>query len=186
MTRSQKLLKLLKDFLKFGLFTFGGGLSIVAQMQQMYAQEEKSITPEELLDLTSVAKSMPGVMITNVAMLYGYRVAGLSGGLTAVFAMSLPPMLILMVITTCYTAFRSNYWVNAALEGMQAAVVPIIASAAVGMARGSIKFPPCLIITAVCLCLFLFFEVNAIVLVIIGIIGGWLISDYHERKEEKP
>lgn len=49
MTRSQKLLKLLKDFLKFGLFPFGGGLSIVAQMQQKYAQEEKPITPEELL-----------------------------------------------------------------------------------------------------------------------------------------
>ena len=31
---------------------------------------------EELLDLTSVARSLPGAMIANVAMLYGYRCLG--------------------------------------------------------------------------------------------------------------
>lgn len=94
-------------------------------------QKKKIITEEELLDLTSVAKSLPGTMIANVAMLYGCRVGGIVGGFVCVFGMVLPPMLILILIGFGYNAFRANYWVMAAMEGMQAAVVPIIASAAI-------------------------------------------------------
>ena len=36
------------------------------------------------MDLTSLAKSLPGAMICNVAMLYGYRAGGLLGGLLCV------------------------------------------------------------------------------------------------------
>ena len=52
--------------MKFGLFTFGGGWSIIAQMQKLYVEQEHTITSEELLDLTSVGRSLPGTMIGNV------------------------------------------------------------------------------------------------------------------------
>lgn len=129
--KSKALLSLLLEFIRFGCFTFGGGWSIIAQMEQLYVQKKKIITEEELLDLTSVAKSLPGTMIANVAMLYGCRVGGIVGGFVCVFGMVLPPMLILILIGFGYNAFRANYWVMAAMEGMQAAVVPIIASAAI-------------------------------------------------------
>ena len=72
----KELFLLLAEFIRFGLFTFGGGWSIVAQMQQLYVEKKNTITSEELLDLVSVAKSIPGTMIANVAMLYGYRIHG--------------------------------------------------------------------------------------------------------------
>ena len=81
MKRARQVLGLFFQFMKFGLFTFGGGWSIVAQMQKLYVEQEKVITSEELLDLTSVGRSLPGTMIGNVAMLYGYRVAGVAGGM---------------------------------------------------------------------------------------------------------
>lgn len=177
-----KPLSLFLQFLKFGCFTFGGGWSIVAQMQQLYVEKKQDMTSEELLDLTSVAKSLPGTMIANVAMLYGYRVSGLPGGLICVFGMAIPPFLILIVISFFYNAFRSNYWVMAAMEGMQAAVVPIIASAAVGLAKGSVKYSPCLVVVALTFVLYLFFDVNAVFLVLIGIAAGFLIGEYYERK----
>ena len=135
--------KLLGEFVRFGCFTFGGGWSIIAQMQQLYVEKRQVITSQELLDLTSVAKSLPGVMIANVAMLYGYRVGGLLGGLVCVFGMCTPPMVVLIIISFFYQAFRTNYWVMAAMEGMQAAVVPIILGAAVGLAKGSVQYLPC-------------------------------------------
>lgn len=171
--------------MRFGCFTFGGGWSIIAQMQQLYVEKKKVITPEELLDLTSVAKSLPGTMIANVAMLYGYRTGGLPGGFVCVFGMSVPPMLILILISFFYNAFRSNYWVSAVMEGMQAAVVPIIASAAIGLAKGSVKYPPCLLVMALCFGLYLFLDINAIFLVLIGIGSGFLIGEYYERKEDR-
>ena len=185
MKRSKILWSLLLDFLRYGCFTFGGGWSIIAQMQQKYVETEKSMTAEELLDLTSVAKSLPGTMIANVAMLYGYRVAGFAGGLVAVFSMILPPMVILIGICFFYDAFRNNFWVSAAMSGMQAAVVPIIGSAALGMAKGSVKYPPCVLVMLLCMGLYLFTQVNAFVLVLTGIVSGFLIGGYYERKEAK-
>lgn len=171
--------------MRFGLFTFGGGWSIIAQMQQLYVERKKTITSEELLDLVSVAKSVPGTMIANVAMLYGYRVRGLPGGLVCVAGMCAPPMLVLMVISFFYTAFRDNYWVNAAMMGMQAAVVPIIANAAKNLIKGSAKYPPCVIVIAVSTALYLFVEINPVFLVIGGVLAGLLIGGYYEGKEAR-
>ena len=181
--RTRKYWKLFLEFMRFGCFTFGGGWSIVAQMQQLYVEKEAVITSEELMDLTSVAKSLPGVMIANVAMLYGCRVGGPLGGFLCVFGMCLPPVLIMLLISFGYNAFRNNYWVVAAMEGMQAAVVPIIASAAMGLAKGSIKDRPCVVVVILCFCLYLFWNVNPIALVLIGIASGFLICECYERKE---
>lgn len=186
MKKWKELWALLLEFMRFGCFTFGGGWSIIAQMQQLYVEKKKVITSEELLDMTSVAKSLPGVMIGNVAMLYGYRSAGLAGGFVCAFGMVLPPLLILIAISFCYSAFRSNYWVMAAMEGMQAAVVPIIASAAINLAKGSVKYPPCVLVLLLSVGLYLFTEVNAIFLVLMGVVSGLLIGEIYERKEGKP
>lgn len=182
---AKDLLTLLLEFIRFGCFTFGGGWSIIAQMRQLYVEKKKVITDEDLVDLTSVARSLPGTMIGNVAMLYGYRMGGFLGGLICVFGMTIPPMVILILISFGYQAFRDSYWVMAAMEGMQAAVVPIIASAALGMVKGSIKFPPCVLVAVLSFSLYVFFQVNAVYLVLVGVAAGLLIGEYYERKEAK-
>ena len=168
--------------MRFGLFTFGGGWSIIAQMQQLYVEKKKIITSEELLDMISVAKSVPGIMIANVAMLYGYRIAGLLGGFICILGMCLPPMVVLIIISYFYVAFRDNYWVNAAMLGMQAAVVPIIANAARNLVKGSVKYPPCVLVVAISVALYLFVEINPVFLVLMGVVSGLAIGSYYERK----
>lgn len=176
------MLTLFFDFIKLGLFTYGGGWSLIAQMQQKYVADKKQLTSEELLDMVSVGKSIPGMMITNVAMLFGYRSAGLAGGIVCVIGMCLPPLLILMFISLFYTAFRENYWINAAMMGMQAAVVPIIANAARGLAKGSVTYPPCLMVVVLSTTLYLFADINPVFLVLMGGIMGLLISSYYESR----
>ena len=179
------LLILMAEFIRFGLFTFGGGWSIIAQMQQLYVEKKKIITSDELLDIISVAKSVPGTMISNVAMLYGYRAHGLAGGLVCTMGMCAPPMVILIGISLFYSTFRDNYWVNAAMMGMQAAVVPIIANAAKNLVKGSVKYPPCVLVIAVSAAIYLFAEINPVFLVMGGTVSGLLIGGFYERKEAK-
>ena len=176
-------LQLFLEFAKFGCFTFGGGWSIIAQMQQLYVEKRKEITSQELLDLTSVAKSLPGTMISNVAMLYGYRVGGLVGGFAAVFGMILPPLVVIVVISYFYAAFRANAWVNAAMEGMQAAVVPIIFSAAVNLVKGSMPYPPCVLLLLISVAAYLFTGINPIFMVILGVVLGLVIGSWYERRK---
>ena len=176
-------LQLFLEFAKFGCFTFGGGWSIIAQMQQLYVEKRKEITSQELLDLTSVAKSLPGTMISNVAMLYGYRVGGLPGGFAAVFGMILPPLVVIVVISYFYAAFRTNPWVNAAMEGMQAAVVPIIFSAAINLVKGSMPYPPCVLLLLISVAAYLFTGISPILLVLLGVVLGLIIGSWYERRE---
>ena len=164
------------EFTRFGCFTFGGGWSIIAQMQQYYGDQRKEITSQELLDLTSVAKSLPGTMIANVAMLYGYRAGGLPGGFAAVFGMILPPMVVIVAISYFYAAFRSNPWVSAAMSGMQAAVVPIIFSAAINLVNGSMVLS---------VAAYLFTDINPILLVILGVFAGLILGSCYERRGGK-
>ena len=175
--------RLLMEFARFGCFTFGGGWSIVAQMRQLYVEKRHTLTDEELMDLTSVAKSLPGTMISNVAMLYGYRVGGLVGGFAAVFGMILPPLVIIVVISYFYAAFRANPWVNAAMEGMQAAVVPIIFSAAINLVKGSIPYPPCVLLLLISVAAYLFTGISPILLVLLGVVLGLIIGSWYERRE---
>ena len=176
-------LQLFLEFAKFGCFTFGGGWSIIAQMQQLYVEKRKEITSQELLDLTSVAKSLPGTMISNVAMLYGYRVGGLPGGFAAVFGMILPPLVVIVVISYFYAAFRANPWVNAAMEGMQSAVVPIIFSAAINLVKGSMPYPPCVLLLLISVAAYLFTGISPILLVLLGVVLGLIIGSWYERRE---
>lgn len=178
----KKALVLFGQFFQFGCFTFGGGWSIIAQIQKLYVEKEKTITSQELLDITSVGRSLPGTMIGNGAMLYGYRVGGIFCGAVCVIAMVLPPMIVLSFITYFYTLFKENIWVMSAMTGVRAAIAPIIASAALGMVSSSFRFPPCFLLAAVSFGLYLFFHVSCVILVIIGIISGILICEYYEKK----
>ena len=182
MNNLKKAAVLFGQFFQFGCFTFGGGWSIVAQMQKLYVEKEKTITSQELLDITSVGRSLPGTMIGNVAMLYGYRAAGILGGIACVIAMVTPPMIVLSLITYFYTLFKENLWVMSAMTGVRAAIVPIIASAAVNMVRGAFRFPPCYVLTAAAFALYLFFNVSCVLLVVVGVACGIAICEYYERR----
>lgn len=173
---------LFADFFQMGLFTYGGGWSLIAQIQQRYVEKQNVMTAEELLDLVSVGKSIPGMMITNVAMLFGYRLAGLAGGIACVIGMCLPSLLLLMGISFFYRSFRDNYWINAAMLGMQAAVVPIIANAAKNLVKGSLTYPPCVLMVLFSTAAYLFTDWNPVFLVLLGGLFGLLITGYYEKK----
>lgn len=176
------LLKLYMQFLKFGAFTFGGGWSIVAQMKEIYVNREKVITDEELLDITSIGRSLPGTMIGNIAMFFGHRMAGFWGGIACMAGMITVPMIILIAITTFYTAFQSNMWVASAMKGVRTAVAPVILSALMGMVKSAFKLPPCYVIALMMFGLYFFLRMSPVWLVIIGAIMGLVMCEYYERR----
>lgn len=177
--------KLFLRFMQFGLFTFGGGWSILNQMQKVYVEDEKLLTNEELLDLTSVGRSVPGAMICNVAMLFGYRIAGISGGLACVLGMSIPPFAILCGVTLLYDRLLNNLWAAAAIHGIRAAVAAIIVGAVIKMEKGAYKYPPCVAVTLFCFVLYQFFHAGCVVLILVGAVCGLVICEYYEKRDAR-
>jgi len=66
-------------FAKIGLFTLGGGLAIIALVQQEVL-ERGWLTNAEFLDILAVAQVTPGAMGVNAATFTGWRTAVNAGG----------------------------------------------------------------------------------------------------------
>ena len=77
--RLKLILQLFIDYFKIGLFTFGGGLSMISLIQKTFVEKRKFITDDELLSITAIAESTPGVIAVNTATYIGYKVAGFFG-----------------------------------------------------------------------------------------------------------
>lgn len=120
-------------------FTFGGGYVIVPLMRKKFVEQCGWLEEEEMLNLTAIAQSSPGPIAVNASILVGYRLKGVAGAVAAVVGTSLPPLLILSVISLFYTAFRENAVVAAVLGGMLAGVSAVVCDVVVGMAAKIIK-----------------------------------------------
>ena len=125
-SKASVLWKLFISTLYLSAFTFGGGYVIVTLLKQKFVDELHWIDDEEMLDLVAIAQSSPGAIAVNGAIVVGYKLAGIPGILCSVLGAILPPFVILTVISFFYTAFKTNFVVQAMLRGMKAGVSAVI------------------------------------------------------------
>lgn len=182
--RFRTALSLYAYFFKIGWFTFGGGWSIVAQMQTDFVERKKTIDSQELLDIVSVGKSLPGTMIGNVAYLFGYHQGGIPGGVMAVLGIITPPPIILSVLTFFYHSFRDNVWVAFALSGVRAVVAPVILSAVLKLQKAETPLTRAAfyaLCAADCVLSFVF-QISSVLIVLAGVGAGALYHFHRKRK----
>ena len=131
--RKKILMKLFVSTLYLSAFTFGGGYVIVTLMKKKFVDEYHWIEENEMLDLVAIAQSAPGPIAVNGAIVVGYKLAGMTGVVTAIIGTIIPPFLVISLISVCYNAFRDNFIVSQMLSGMQAGVGAVIASAGISI-----------------------------------------------------
>lgn len=174
-------------FFKIGCFTFGGGWSILAQMEQEFVDKRKWLTKSELLDMVAVGRSVPGIMITNISMIFGYSMGGIFGGCCAVLGITAPAILILSVVTIFYSKLKDNIWCASALRGIRSAVVPIIASAAFSLGKEAFKTKISIAAGVIALLLCIFTDLGNIELVGLGVVAVlfWQFGAEMKKRCEK-
>ena len=106
--KSEILKKLFFSTFYLSAFTFGGGYVIITLLKQKFVDELHWISEDEMLDLVALAQSSPGPIAVNGAILVGYKLAGIPGVLTSVLGAVIPPFVILTLISSFYTVFKSN------------------------------------------------------------------------------
>ena len=185
--KKEVLLKLFVSTLYLSAFTFGGGYVIVTLMKKKFVDEYHWIEENEMLDLVAIAQSSPGAIAVNGAIVVGYKLAGMTGALTAILATIIPPFAIISLISVFYSAFRSNQAVSEILTGMQAGVGAVIASVVYEMAAGVIhgKNPVSIAIMLASFVASCFFEVNVVYIVLICIALGIIRTVHRERRKRE-
>lgn len=167
---------------KIGLFTFGGGWSIIAQMQAEFVEKRQWITETELLDIVALARSFPGIMIVNTSVMLGYSIGGVWYAVLCAFSIAAPAFGVMCIVTLFYSAFRSNPYVSRAMLGVRAAVVPIIVSAILNLRKTAIRDVAGILIAVAAFLLFLFTDMNNIYIVALGGIAGLMIQTLRVRR----
>lgn len=141
MNRLKNFFILLLSMMKVGLFTFGGGYAMISLLDREFVERRGWMTPDEFLDLVTIAESTPGPIAINCATYVGYKRAGVLGSIGATLGMCIPSFTIIFIISLFFDRFLSVGWVAAAFEGIQACVVFLILSAGIKM-LGKMKKTP--------------------------------------------
>ena len=158
------------EFIKLGAFTFGSGWSIIAQMEQEFVDKRHWVEQSDLLELIAVGKSLPGIMVANITLLFGYQMAGVLGGICAAIGLCIPAVVTLTIVTAIYDAIKDNYWVWSALKGVQCAVAPIIGGAAISLGKDALTSAMPIIICAIAFVLCYFTSISNLTLVVAGVV----------------
>lgn len=132
-------LQLFWEYFKVGLFTIGGGYAMLPMVKQIVLRHGW-LTEQELINFVGVAESTPGPFAINLATFVGSTVgygSGLGvfgailGSVVATFAVVLPSLIIIIVVTLLLEKFKTSKYIQGALAGIRPVVVGLVLSAVV-------------------------------------------------------
>jgi chromate transporter len=122
---------LFRGFLKIGLLGFGG----VAPMARHVIVEDRAwLNEKEYASVLGIGQILPGANTINVAVMVGDKFQGLPGAVTAVTALMVMPIAILIGLALLYERFSHLAQVKAAMSGSAAAAAGLIIGVAIKMA----------------------------------------------------
>ena len=171
----KSLLDLGLYFLKVGAFTIGGGLTMIAFIQDQVVGQFGWLTPREFIDGLALGQLTPGPVLM-IAAYVGYKLAGLAGAAVAATAAFLPSFVIMLAILPILDRVRQMTWVKAVTKGMSPAVIGVLAVSLVRLSPAAIPDPSALAILIVTVIAAMAFHIGAFKLMLGGAIAGVLRS----------
>jgi chromate transporter len=163
-------------FFKVGAFTFGGGLTMIAFIQEQVVNQLHWLTPREFVDGLALGQLTPGPILM-VAAYVGYKLAGLAGALVGAAAIFLPSFILMLSLLPVFERVRKLQWMKAAMRGIGPAVIGMLAVALLQMAPHAAPDLFAAVIFAAALSILLAWRVGAIKLVL----GGALLGTLRDR-----
>lgn len=121
-------------FLKVGSLIFGGGLVMVPFIENEVVNRLGWLTHREFLDGLALGQITPGPVVITATFI-GYKVAGLSGALTATASIFLPSFCMIILAAAFSSRWhKSSYW-RSALEAINPAAVGAVLGSFWSLAR---------------------------------------------------
>ena len=137
------LLELFYTFLIIGLFTFGGGYSMIALIQDQVVVQHQWLTAAEFADIVAISQITPGPVGINTATYAGYSAvvaAGLptplavAGALVASLAVLILPLTLILIVGRWLLAHKDQAPFSRLFPILRLTVVGLIAAAALQLA----------------------------------------------------
>jgi chromate transporter len=121
-------------FMKIGATAFGNAATILPVMESVVVGQHGWLAPDEFNLAIALGNLTPGPVL-NSATFVGYRVAGLVGGLLATIAVFAPSFVMTLLMAELYEKVRNYSVMRAAIQGVMAAFVGLLAAITFIMAK---------------------------------------------------
>ncbi len=165
--------RLFLSFLKVGSVVFGSGYVLLAFLQTEFVQHLHWLTDQQLLDAVAVGQFTPGPLFTTATFI-GYVVAGWKGAAVATAGIFLPGFLLVAVSGPLIPRLRRSPVAAAALDGVVAGSLALMAVVAWQLGRASIVDWTTLAIFGASLIGMLLLKMNSALLIFAaGIVGAF-------------
>jgi chromate transporter len=119
-------------FATVGAFTFGGGLTMIALLEEHVVDRLHWLTPREFVDGLALGQLTPGPILMLAAYV-GYKVLGLGGAIVAAAASFLPSFILMLALLPVFDRIRGFAWARAVMQGVVPGVIGVMAVALVRM-----------------------------------------------------
>jgi chromate transporter len=120
-------------FFKVGAISFGGGLSMLAFIEEQVVNQFGWLTPREFVDGLALGQLTPGPILMLAAFI-GFKLAGVAGAAVAGSAIFLPSFLMILSILPLLSKMKDLQWLKAFMRGVGPAVIGALAVSLVQMA----------------------------------------------------
>ena len=145
-------LQLALEFLKIGLFSFGGGYATIPFLFHI-SEEFGWYTLNELTQMTAVASITPGPVGINVATYAGLKTAGILGALIATISEMLPSLILVIIVAKLLKKFSDNFFVKSIITTLKPISCALLASVSIGLLKPEINDIKAMILLAILLLL---------------------------------
>ncbi len=159
-------------FLKIGSFLYGSGYVLLAFLEREFVHGFQALTPQQLLDAVAVGQFKPGPVFTT-ATFAGYLMDGLPGAIAATVGIFLPPFLLVLILSPLVPRMRTSPWWSAALDGVNAASLGIMAVVTLRLGLASVVNPFTAALLALGLLAVMKLKLNAAWVVLSGALLGF-------------
>ena len=166
--------RLFLSFLKVGSVVFGSGYVLLAFLQSEFVDHLHWLSTQQLLDAVAVGQFTPGPVFTTATFI-GYVVAGWMGAVVATVGIFFPGFVLVAVSGPLIPRLRRSPVAAAALDGVVAGSLALMAVVTWQLGRASIVDWTTLAIFGVSLLGILVFRLNSAWLIAAAAIVGWVI-----------
>ena len=186
------IFELFYTFLIIGLFTFGGGYSMIALIQDEVVTQHGWLTAQEFADILAISQITPGPVGINTATYTGYTAVinsglpewmAVSGAVVASLAVLILPLTLILIVGRWLLKHKDQAPFNVIFKTLRFTVIGLIAAAALSLVTSdtfgvpslSLHFIASLVIFAAVFALSFWKKVSPILLIVLSGVAGLLI-----------
>jgi chromate transporter len=166
-------LQLILLFGSLALVSFGGGNTILPEMQRQAVDQYGWLTDRQFADCFAISQAAPGPSSLIVGLI-GLKAAGVAGALVAALAMFVPPAVLTWLASRAWNRSKEAKWRVAVEHGLAPVTVGLIFASGLTIARASDHSAMAWVVTAIATFLLVRTKVNPLLVMAAAGVLGWM------------